>query len=193
MYVRQGQFGMATPVLQHALKLLREHELVHFLPTVAPVLGVAFLLNNDPAAALRLLEPVAAFCESKRMRNMFAFVMIVLAEACTALADDVRAHTYLEEALRTANAHKQNAYIALALKAKGDIARRTDNEAACTSYLSALTLAKSCGMRPLVAHLHNALAQIDSGCLSPDETREHRAIAKSLYAAMKMRFWISGS
>jgi DNA-binding SARP family transcriptional activator/class 3 adenylate cyclase/tetratricopeptide (TPR) repeat protein len=193
VYVRQGRLDLATPLLKHAINLVREHELMHFLPTVAPVLGVAYLLKNEPEAALRLLEPVAAFCDSKRMRNMYAFVIIVLAEACAALADNVRAHYYLEEAIRTADAQNQIGYVALALKAKGDIAKRADDELAQKSYVGALAIAESRGMRPLVAHLRSALAQIRSGRGSPDESHEHSAIAKSLYAAMKMHFWMVGN
>jgi tetratricopeptide (TPR) repeat protein len=188
VYVRQGQLGMATPLLQDALELAREHELLHFLPTVAPVLGVAYLLGNNPEGALRLLEPVATFCDSKRMRNMFSFISIVLGESCTALADDVRARRYLDLALDTAKTQRQAGYIALALKAKGDIDKKTNNEAACKAYKDALILAEKYGMRPLTAHLHNALSHSD--CASPDESNRHLAIARSHYAAMKMRFWM---
>jgi len=190
VYVRQGQLGIAKPILQHAIKLVREHELMHYLPTVAPVLGVAHLLNEDPESAFQLLEPVRAFCDSKRMRNMYAFIMILMAEACTALADS-RAQHYLEEALGAAKAQKQIGYIALALKVKGDMAKGTDNEAARTSYVHALTLAESCGMRPLVAHLHNSLSHVGSGLASAD-SQEHSAIAQALYEAMKMNFWMAG-
>jgi hypothetical protein len=46
---------------------------------------------------------------------------------------------------------------------------------------------------PLVAHLHNALSQICAERASLDESQTHFVTAKSLYTAMKMRFWMSGN
>ena len=72
----------------------------------------------------------------------------------------------------------------------GEIAAHSTPAEAEGRYQSALALAAELGMRPLVAHCHLGLGELD--CRTGDGARaqEHLTTAATMYGEMGMTFWL---
>lgn len=53
-----------------------------------------------------------------------------------------------------------------------------------------MTMAQELGMRPLVAHCHRGLGQIQRRAGRPEQAHEHLATAATMYREMAMSHWL---
>jgi hypothetical protein len=75
----------------------------------------------------------------------------------------------------------------------GDIAShpdRFDAETGAAHYRKSLALAQSCGIRPLIAHCHLGLGELDRRTGAHEQAEKHIAIAATMYGEMGMPFWL---
>ena len=98
-----------------------------------------------------------------------------------------------QHALDLSQDYKQRGYQAYALHLLGEIAAHHEPpevESAEAHYRQALTLAEELGMRPLQAHCHRGLGTLYMKLERVEQARTQFAIARELYRAMDMTFWL---
>ena len=67
----------------------------------------------------------------------------------------------------------------------------THHDTALAHATRALSLAQDLGMRPLIAHCHRGLGQIQRGAgRRPEQAHEHLATAATMYREMAMSHWL---
>jgi class 3 adenylate cyclase/tetratricopeptide (TPR) repeat protein len=194
LYVGKGDLHQALSVLERALSLCQEVELLWDLPIVAGFLGSAYVLSERIDEAVRLLErarereqtPRSSRTHSPRWHLPLseAYLGASRLEEASTLADRVLAHT------RT---HKTRGYEAYALRLLGDIAARRDPpevEQAEAHYRQALALAEESGMRPLQAHCHRGLGTLYATTGQWEQARTALSTAIEMYTSMDMIFWL---
>lgn len=104
----------------------------------------------------------------------------------------------LDEAQRLADrslesCRRQPGFTAHALRLLGDLANHPDQfdaETGAARYRQALALARSHGMRPLVAHCHLGLGKLHDRVGKEESARENLAAATMMYREMGMDFWL---
>jgi tetratricopeptide (TPR) repeat protein len=158
-------------------------------PTVAGNLGAAYTLSGRVAEALPLLELVA----SKGRRGAQALWFARLSEAYLLAGSTREALEHAQRALDLSQDYQQRGYQAYALRLLGEIdtyAQSPEVETAEAHYRQALALATELGMRPLQAHCHRGLGTLYMKFERVEQARTEFAIARELYRAMDMTFWL---
>jgi hypothetical protein len=100
---------------------------------------------------------------------------------------------YAHRALALARQYRERGYEARALCQLGAVyahANAPDAALAETHYQQALTLAHTCGMRPLQAHCHRGLGTPYSTTGRREHARTALSAAIALYRATDMTFWL---
>ena len=167
-YLRQGDLRKALPVLERALGLCQEADLLFDVPIVAEYLGPAYVLSGRVDDAVSLLER-AVEQATNRPRLRFA-----LSEAYLLAGRIEEASTLIDRALDRARTYKRRGHEADALHLLGDIALHPhppDVRQAEVHYRQALALAEALGMRPLQAHCHRGLGTLYATTGQPEQAR----------------------
>jgi tetratricopeptide (TPR) repeat protein len=193
--LRQGDLPRAIPLLERAVSICQEANLLgEFSVTVWP-LGAAYTLGGRVAAAVPLLTQAleqAAVIESERVDQQ-ALCHLSLGEAKMLAGCPEEALALAEGALALTREHQERGNQAYALRLLGDVAARRappENDQAETHYRQALTLATELGMRPLQAHCHRGLGTLYRQTGQAEQARAELSMAIEMYRDMEMTFWL---
>jgi tetratricopeptide (TPR) repeat protein len=191
--LRKGDLGRALPLLERAVGICQDEDLLFWFPWVAAALGAAYTLSGRVADAVALLTQAM---EQSTAREKVAYQVLCrlpLGEAQLLAGRPAEAQVLAERALALAREHHERGNQAYALRLLGNIAaRREPPEVAQAEahYRQALTLANELGMRPLVAHCHRGLGTLYAAIGQREQARAELATAVEMYRGMEMTFWL---
>jgi tetratricopeptide (TPR) repeat protein len=189
----QGDLPQALPLLERAMGICQEADLLLFVPRVAASLGTAYTLSGRVADAVALLTQAMAQTRGTDMAGFQALCSLPLGEAQLLADRPEEAQALAEQALALTRAHQELGNQAYALRLLGNIAARRqppDGEPAGAYYRQAQALAGALGMRPLVAHCSLGLGTLYGRMGRVDPARAELTAAIALYRAMHMTFWL---
>ena len=188
LYRIRGEFPHAVRLLERALALCREWDLLQPLWITSGFLASAYALSGRVADGLSLLDEGL-----KAPAHWQALIVAHLGEAYT-LADRLDdALASAGRALTLARERGQRGYEAWVLHVLGEIASHRvpqDVEPAEGHYRQAMALAEELGMRPLIARCHLGLGQLYQRGNRPEQGRTHLGTARTMFREMGMRFWL---
>jgi len=188
LYRIQGEFPHAVRLLERALALCREWDLLQPLWITSGFLASVYALSGRVADGLSLVD------EGLRApAHWQALIVGHLGEAYLLAnrLDDALASA--DRALTLARERGQRGYEAGVLHLLGEIASHRvpqDVSPAESHYRQAMGLAEELGMRPLVARCHLDLGKLARRTGQPQRAQEHLATATTLLREMGMRFWL---
>ena len=194
VHIRQGDAPAAMRPLERGLQVCHTFGLTALaFHGIAASLGAAYALANRCEEAIPLLRMVAD--QAIRMNAVSDHLLgaIPLGHACLLTGRAAEAAELGTHSLDLARRHGQRGHEVYAHRLLGEVyARRDPPEVmpAEAHYRSALGLADSLGMRPLVAHCHLGLGKLCSRMGKAEQSREHLTTATTMYGAMDMRFWL---
>jgi tetratricopeptide (TPR) repeat protein len=142
-----------------------------YVSRVASTLGSARLLEGRVAEALPLLEEAAQHGRAIGFMHGHSLVLGLLADGYPQAGRPEDASRTAGEALELARKHGERGWEAWALRALGGISGDPAH------YGAALALAVELGMRPLQAHCHLGLGEVEA--------------AVELYRSMDMPYWLA--
>ena len=187
----KGDLPRALPLLERAVGLCQDTDLLAWFPLMAAALGTAYTLSGRVADAVPLLMQAM---EQSIARTTVAYeVLCRLPLARRRYWPTVwRKHTLAERTLTLA--HEPGTWLPGVCSA----APRRDCRASCSPdidqaaahYRQALALAEELGMRPLVAHCHRGLGMLYLKLGRRAQARPELSAAIDLYRAMDMTFWL---
>jgi tetratricopeptide (TPR) repeat protein len=189
----QGDLPRALPLLERALGICQEADLLLFVPRVVAALGAAYLLSGRVADAVALLTPVMEQTRATDMTVFQALCQLPLGEAHLLAGHLEEAQVLAERTLACTRAHQELGNQAYALRLLGEIAARRappEVDLATAHYQQALTLAEELGMRPLQAHCHRGLGTLYATSGQREQARTALSTAIAMYRAMEMTFWL---
>jgi tetratricopeptide (TPR) repeat protein len=188
-YARQGRVDRATPLLERAVTLCREGNFHVLLPPAASALGRSLTLAGRLSEALPLLELAVETAARRGMAGNSALYLTWLGHARLLAERMADAHELALRALEAARKHGERGNEAGALALRAEVSARVDPgdlAVAARQHETALALARTLGMKPLVAHGHEALGRLHAAMGRQDLASEHRTMARALRAEMQM-------
>jgi tetratricopeptide (TPR) repeat protein len=188
LYRLRGEISSAVRLLERALSLCRDWDIHVLSGTTAGHLGFVYVLSGRVAEGLALLS------EGQESEKQYQTLIVVqMGEACLLAGRIDEAIAFADRALTFARERGQRGYEAYALRLLGAIAAHpdfSDAERAKGYYRQAMALADELGMRPLVAHCHLGLGELDRRMDGHEQAREHLTTATEMYRAMEMTLWL---
>lgn len=193
LHLLKGDWAMARDVLERWVNLPTT-DVAILLPWAVASLAWAHAQIGDASKALSRLREAQKHLARQEAEGIFihrGWSYYAVSRACLLL-------DLIEEARHLANrsidsSRDQPGFVAHARYLLGDLASHPDHfepESAATHYQAALTLAESCGMRPLIAHCHLGLGRPQGRSGNSEQARLHLTIAKNMYSVMAMEFWL---
>jgi class 3 adenylate cyclase/tetratricopeptide (TPR) repeat protein len=192
LYVRQGNYEAAIPILERGLDLCRVWKLSLWFPPIASALGVGYSLSGRVADALPLLEEAVEQSEGMRLGGWHSRLLTSLGAAYLIAGRAADALQTTRRALDIARRHKERGHEAWSWRLLGEIPLRAELGIAEAEEAlhRALTLATELEMRPLVAHCHLGLGKLYVRTGKREQAQEHLTTATTMYREMDMRFWL---
>ena len=192
LYVLRGDTPEAIAPLERGLVIANLSGFSLTFPFIAAPLGLAYAMLGRHDDGLRLLEEAVHSAEAMELMANHALRLVWLGQArLVAGQRDVAARLGLR-ALELAREHGERGHEAYALRLLGELALSADApdlENAREHYRLALALAETLGMRPLSAHCHLGMAQLEAR--TQDGNRDdHSRRATALYRDLGMAFWV---
>jgi predicted ATPase len=191
--LRQGDLRRALPLLERAMGICQNADLLPWFPLIAAPLGATYTLGERVADAVPLLTQAMAQTTAMKRVDFQAFCHLFLGEAHLLAGRLEEAHALAERALALAREHQERGNQAYALRLLGDIAIRREPlqvEPAEAHYRQALTLADELGMRPLQAHCHRGLGTLYATIGQQEQARTELSTAIEMYKSMEMTLWL---
>jgi tetratricopeptide (TPR) repeat protein len=190
--VHKGDLHQALFVLERALGLCQEVELLWDFPLIAEFLGPVYVLAGRVGDAMLLLErAIEQTTRSGRVRS--SMLLAALSEVHLLAGRLEEASTLAARVLYRFRTSKQRGFEAYTLRLLGDIAARCEppeTEQAEDHYRQALALADELGMRPLQAHCHRGLGTLYTTTGQREQAHIELSTAIELYQSMDMTFWL---
>ncbi len=186
---RQGDLPKVLPLLERAMSLCQDLDLLVWCPQMAAPLGTAYIPSG------RIIDAVALLTKALKQSTAMARARnevpchLVLGEALTLAGRLKEVQVHAEHALALARGHQERGEEVSALHLLGEIATQrqpTENDQAGDDYRQALALAEALGMRPLQAHCHLGLGNLYATIGRRTEARTELSTAVELYRAMDM-------
>jgi tetratricopeptide (TPR) repeat protein len=193
VYLRWGDVPRAIPMLERAMGLCQDWHVPLFVPWLATLLGLAYILAGRVAAGLALVEHGVEQEVARGRLQSAPSVVAQLSEAYLRAGRLEEARQRAAQALDLVRQYQVRGGEAWALRLLGDIYAHHDPpsvELAETTYREALSLAEELGMRPLVAHCHLGLGTLYATIGQPEPAHAELSTAIDLYRAMDMTFWL---
>jgi class 3 adenylate cyclase/tetratricopeptide (TPR) repeat protein len=192
-YLLHGKLDPATKMLEKALALCREADVLSAFSFTAGNLGHTQSLLGHPDHAL----PIVAESVSPQKVSFSivppAYPLTALAEAYRLKGETKRALEKAEEALRIFRQNGEQGFGAWALYYMAKIqfdGGLEQIQQTMQSYRQAIEQATDLGMRPLLAHCHMGLGEVYAKKGFSEEARSELVAAIELYRSMDMGFWL---
>jgi tetratricopeptide (TPR) repeat protein len=186
LHVRQGTLHQAIPVLERAVALHQDTDILAFYHSSAVYLALAYALAGRASDALAMLGQIGG--------NVRALPqLLACGEAYLRAGGVEEADRLAQRGLENARHRNMRGQEARALWLLGEIALQRDPPdvvPAEAHYQQALALAEELGMRPLVAHCHHGLGRLYCQTGRGEQARAALTAAIDLYRAMDMTFWL---
>jgi tetratricopeptide (TPR) repeat protein len=193
LFLRQGDLPRALPLLERAVALCQDADILVFFPLTAAALGVAYTLDGRMAEAMPLLTPAMEQATAMALIRAQALCGLSLGEAQVLAGRLEEAHALAEGALAHAREHQERGNEAYTLRLLGDTAARREHPESVLAearHRQALVLAEELGMRPLQAHCSRGLGMLYVKIGWREQARAALSAAIELYRAMDMMFWL---
>jgi tetratricopeptide (TPR) repeat protein len=188
LYRIRGEFPHAVRLLERALALCREWDLLQPLWITSGFLASGYALSGRVAEGLSLVD------EGLRAPAHWQALIITHLGEAYLLADRLDdALASAGRALTLALERGQRGYEAWALHLLGEIASHRvpqDVEPAEDHYRQAMGLAEELGMRPLIARCYLGLGQLHQRGGRAEQAQTHLTTARTMFREMDMRFWL---
>jgi class 3 adenylate cyclase/tetratricopeptide (TPR) repeat protein len=185
LYVRQGYFQKAIPLLERSLELCRVWELRQIVAGLTLELGHALTLSGQISEGLALLEhseeTADLICLLGRQASLRSSM---LSEVYWLSGCHEEAKTLAVKAYAHAHETKERGSQAWAARLLGELhtyGHGPDVEQAESYYQQALALANELGMRPLQAHCHRGLGTLDRQTGQREQACAELSMAIELY------------
>jgi class 3 adenylate cyclase/tetratricopeptide (TPR) repeat protein len=191
--LRHGDLPRALPLLERAVGLCQDADLLAFFPRTAAALGAVYMMSGRVADAVGLLTRAMEQTIVMKTAAFQALCSLPLGEAQLLAGRWEEAHVLAKDVLAHTREHQERGHEAYALRLLGDIAARHESPArdqAEAHYKQALILAEELGMRPLIAHCYLGLGTLYLKIGRPEQARAELSAASALYRAMEMTFWL---
>ena len=191
--LRQGNGPRAISLLERAMGICQDVDLLGYFTRMAELLSAAYTLAGRLADAVSLLPPTLEQAIATDTGLFQRFCLLPLGEAHMLAGRLEEAHAFAERVLTLARECQALGDQAHALHLLGDLAVRHDPpeaEQAEAYYQQALALAEELGMRPLQAHCRRSLGTLYATTGQQEQARVELATAIDLYRAMDMTFWL---
>ena len=194
LFLLRGEFEKAIAILEHALRISHSANVPVYVPYAASRLGAAYAHSDRVSEALPYLEDGV---EQLAVAGRVAFLSLStvwLSEGYLLCGRLEEASVVAHRALDLSRKHKERGHEAWALKMLGDIALSREArqpEPAEAYYQQALTVSKTLGMQPLVAHCQFGLGKVHVSTGAREQARAELAAAVELYRSMEMTFWLN--
>ena len=192
-YLIQGNLEQAIRVLTKGLAICRASDNRDWSRQIAAGLGQAYALTGHLTEGFALLEEALKNDIRTGALHAHSEHIARLSEVCLLAGRHDEARQHAHRALDLAQQHRERGYEARALCQLGAVythANAPNAEAAETHYQQALTLAHTCGMRPLQAHCHAGLGTLYTRTGRWEQARTALSTAMARYRAMAMTFWL---
>jgi class 3 adenylate cyclase/tetratricopeptide (TPR) repeat protein len=188
LYRLRGEISHAVRLLERALSLCRDWDILILSGTTAGLLGFVYVLSGRVAEGLSLLS------EAQESEKQYQTLIIThMGEACLLTGRVDKAIAFADRALTFAQERGQQGYEAYALRLLGEIAAREDPldiGKAEDHYRQALALAEELGMRPLIAHCHVSLGKLHRRTGKQQQAKEYLTTGVSMMREMQMGLWL---
>jgi tetratricopeptide (TPR) repeat protein len=188
--LRQGDLPAAISPLERGLHLSRTYELTAWVPHVAAALGYAYALMGRQGEAVALLEDAVRRAELSSYQWLQAPRLAYLGEVRSLVGDHEAAITCATSARDLAQRCEERGSEAWALRLLAEAHGPKHLDRAEDHYQTALSLAVTLGMRPLVAHCHLGLGRLYRRTGDRAKAQEHLTTAATMYREMRMDFWL---
>jgi class 3 adenylate cyclase/tetratricopeptide (TPR) repeat protein len=193
LYLRQGVFGRAIPLLERGIEVCRVWDIRIWLPRMAAALGAALALSGRASEAVPLLEQAVGQAMSPKMMIRHILPLTWLAEAYVLVGRSDEAATLAGRCADLARDHAEHGHEAWTVRLLGEIASTGESavlsKEAESYFERAFGLATERGMRPLVAHCHVGLAVVQRKKGNSEAARAHRDQALTLFRETGMSWW----
>ena len=193
LYMCQGAFGLAFPLLERARTLCQEADLPYGLPNIVSALGYAYAQVGRSAAALACLDEARQLAVADRTNSGYAMWLILLGDGYVSVDRVATAVALAQEALATAQERRERGVQGHALRLLGHLAagKAAPDVARATEYYQhAIALAQELGMRPLLAHSYCGLGLLYQRSDQRLQATAALSTAVDLYRTMAMTFWL---
>ncbi|HSB81081.1 MAG TPA: tetratricopeptide repeat protein, partial [Candidatus Methylomirabilis sp.] len=188
LYRVRGEFPHAVRLLERALALCREWDLLQPFWITSGFLASAYALSGRVADGLSLVDEGL-----KAPAHWQALIAGQLGKAYLLANRLDEALASADRALTLAREHGQRGYEAWALHLLGEIASHQVPQAvepAEGHYRQAMKLAEELGMRPLIARCHLGLGQLYRRGGQAEQAQTHLSTARTMLREMGIRFWL---
>ena len=193
LFSHQGALHKALPLLERAVSICQEANLLNWFPMMAAALGAAYTLAGRVADAVPLLTQAMEQSIASESVYFESLCSLPLGEAHLLAGRLEEAHALAERALALSRVNQERSNRAHALRLLGEIAARReplDVALAEAHYQQALALAEELGMRPLQAHCHRGLGTLYAKTGQWEQACTALSTAIALYRTMEMTFWV---
>lgn len=193
VYLLHGKLDRAIKMLEKALALCREADVLAAFAFTAASFGHAQSLWGHPNHALPILEEAVRPQKASFSAVPSSYPLTALAEVYRLKGDTKKAIQKAEEALSIFRQKGERGFGAWALYYMAKIQSGEGSEQmqqAIQSYCQAKEQAKELRMRPLLAHCHVSLGQLYLKTGRSEEARSEVSAAIDLYRSMDMSFWL---
>ena len=194
VYLRKGDLGRATQVLERALEIGRPGQLRIWLPWLLSSLGLAHCLLNRRERGLPFLEQAVAVAASMKRSGGHSNRLAALGEGYLLAGRLQEATRLAEQALGLARNHRERANEAYALRLLGEAFSRHGAGMAGRAedfYRQAIELSQELGMRPLTGLCRLGLGRLVRARRNAGAAREHLRAARVVFAETGMDFWLA--
>lgn len=193
-YDRRGGYDEAIPLLERGLELCRTSEARVMTPIAAGFLGAAYTSVGRIGEAISLLKEAVQAATGIKLMLYQPMRFAALGRAYLEAGQIVDAKRCATNAEALALEQREPAAHVEALLLLGDIAARLgplDIEQAREHYRLALRTAQELEMRPLLAHCHRSLGEMESRVGDPKRAERELMAAQAIYSALGMTKWIA--
>lgn len=180
--LRRGDFPTAISSLERAVELCRSHHLQSWFPAVGASLGYAYANAGRATEGLALLEQAVAHADRMHVGASYSMWLTYLGHALLCLGRAAEAQRTAEAAVERAREHGERGHEAWALflLASAGVSAGSSGAEAIEMFEPAIDLARSLGMRPLLAYCHSALADASDRLRIPERAAEARGLAQQI-------------
>src|SRR5262249_22951619 len=189
VHILRGDFARSVDLSERALAIAQARAVTLLLPFQRWFVGHAWARSGRIAEGTSLIREALAELEALELWRWTPLATIHLGQVCLlgGLIDEARGHA--ARAVGLACELGQGIHEVYALHLLGETLASTEALEAEKAFRAALALAKTLGLRPLVAHCHLGLGKLYGQAQARQQAHEHVSVATTMYREMGMGFW----